>query len=212
MCLFERVKALCDAKGTNVSQLCKDITGSTGNMPTWKKGHIRSDYLKEIAKKFEVSTDYLLCLTNSKSTSKELNSQIIQNEREDEMGKKGRFYDKKRVLSILRNCFDGLFNKQITAYDGMVVNYSDPKKNEIISLLDDADGSISMTDIDSIVRLLSMNESERSDTDFPSPHMLRLVVISAGKYKGNTMEFCDMLIKIDEARKESGSAVKKEVI
>jgi len=41
------------------------VTGSSGNLPTWKKGNIRSDYLTKISEIFNVSTDYLLGRTDS---------------------------------------------------------------------------------------------------------------------------------------------------
>lgn len=54
------IKNLCLENGTNVTTLCKQITGSSGNLPTWNKGNIRNDYLVKIADYFNVSTDYLL--------------------------------------------------------------------------------------------------------------------------------------------------------
>ena len=58
--LFDRVEALCKMNNITVSALLTEITGSTGNSPTWKKGHIRSDYLLAICQKFDISADYLL--------------------------------------------------------------------------------------------------------------------------------------------------------
>ena len=58
--MFERIKILCDKTGTNITSLCKEITGSSGNIPTWKKGNIRSDYLLKVAQYFNVSPNYLL--------------------------------------------------------------------------------------------------------------------------------------------------------
>jgi|GEM_PF-3355355 len=64
MNLYARLKSTCEEKGTNVTSVCKSVTGSNGNLDTWKKGHIRSDYLAETARTLGVSTDYLLCLTD----------------------------------------------------------------------------------------------------------------------------------------------------
>ena len=58
--LFERIQELCKRNATTPTALCLEITGSSGNLPTWKKGNIRNDYLISIAKHFNVSTDYLL--------------------------------------------------------------------------------------------------------------------------------------------------------
>ena len=62
--IYKRVDKLCKDKGVNISNLCIEIAGSSGNLSTWKKGNIRNDYLVKIAEKFEVSTDYLLCKTD----------------------------------------------------------------------------------------------------------------------------------------------------
>lgn len=62
---YERIKQLCDENGTSISKLCIDITGSSGNTSTWKKGNIRNDYLIKIAERFNVTTDYLLGKSDS---------------------------------------------------------------------------------------------------------------------------------------------------
>jgi len=71
--MFDRIKGLCDKNGTNITTLCKTITGSSGNIPTWKKGHIRSDYLLMVAEHFNVTTDYLLKGIESSLTADETN-------------------------------------------------------------------------------------------------------------------------------------------
>ena len=58
--VFERIKGLCENVGLSVTSLILEITGSTGNLPTWKKGHVRADYLSAICAKFDVSAEYLL--------------------------------------------------------------------------------------------------------------------------------------------------------
>jgi transcriptional regulator with XRE-family HTH domain len=63
--IYERIKSLCNANGTSPTALCERLTGSKGNLPTWKKGNIRSEYLVTIAKEFNVSTDYLLGKTDT---------------------------------------------------------------------------------------------------------------------------------------------------
>jgi len=62
--IFERIHDLCKKNGTTPTTVCEEITGSRGNLPTWKKGHVRSDYLIKIARRFNVSTDYLLGLSD----------------------------------------------------------------------------------------------------------------------------------------------------
>lgn len=58
--MYEIIKQLCQQNGTTITALCEQITGSKGNLATWKKGNIRTDYLKKISEYFNVSTDYLL--------------------------------------------------------------------------------------------------------------------------------------------------------
>ena len=57
---FELLQQLCKREGITVTSLCKEITGSSGNLPTWKKNNIRTEHLIQIAIYFQVSTDYLL--------------------------------------------------------------------------------------------------------------------------------------------------------
>jgi len=61
--IYKRIDSLCKENRTNISSLCIEVAGSSGNLSTWKKGHIRSDYLIKIVKKFNVSADYILGLT-----------------------------------------------------------------------------------------------------------------------------------------------------
>lgn len=70
--IIEKINDLCIKNGTNLTALCKEITGSSGNLPTWKKDKIRPDWLRAICLKFNISSDYLLDLpiisTNSQNT------------------------------------------------------------------------------------------------------------------------------------------------
>lgn len=58
--MYERLKQICKEKGTTVTELCAQATGSSGNLATWKKGYMRSDYLLNCARILGVSTDYIL--------------------------------------------------------------------------------------------------------------------------------------------------------
>lgn len=58
--MYEIIKQLCDENNITISKLCEMVTNSTGNLATWKKNYMRSDYLQKIADYFQVSTDYLL--------------------------------------------------------------------------------------------------------------------------------------------------------
>ena len=63
--IIEAIQNLCKSNGTTLTALCKEITGSSGNLPTWKKDKIRLDYLIQIADYFGVTPDYLLGYTNN---------------------------------------------------------------------------------------------------------------------------------------------------
>lgn len=62
--MYELLKKLCIERGTNITELCKQVTGNSGNLATWKKGYMRSDYLKRAAEILEVSADCLLGRTD----------------------------------------------------------------------------------------------------------------------------------------------------
>lgn len=62
--MIDRLEELCIKNGISLTALCKEITGSSGNLPTWKKNRIRSDWLQAICIKFNISSDYLLGLSS----------------------------------------------------------------------------------------------------------------------------------------------------
>ena len=62
--IFERVSQLCTEHGSSITALCKEITGSSGNLQTWKKDNFKSEIIPQICKKFNVTSDYLLGLTD----------------------------------------------------------------------------------------------------------------------------------------------------
>ena len=68
--MYELLKILCSKKGITITELCKNITGSSGNLPTWKKENIRPSSLIKIADYFDVSTDYLLGRTDNPDSHK----------------------------------------------------------------------------------------------------------------------------------------------
>lgn len=65
--IFERISELCALNNTTPTALCKEITGSSGNLPTWKKDSFKVEAIRAIAKKFGVSSDYLLGLSDCKN-------------------------------------------------------------------------------------------------------------------------------------------------
>lgn len=75
--VYERLRELCKKNNLTPTSLCIDITGSQGNLATWKKGNIRSDYLLQIADRFGVSVDYLLGRNNSLYVKKSMSQDNI---------------------------------------------------------------------------------------------------------------------------------------
>jgi hypothetical protein len=77
--IIEKLDDLCTKNGTNLTALCKEITGSSGNLPTWRKDKIRPDWLRQICLKFNISSDFLLDLSSAVDRG---NSELSQAERE----------------------------------------------------------------------------------------------------------------------------------
>lgn len=65
--MYDRLKQLCSEKNTTITKLCEIVTGSGGNLATWKKGYMRSDYLMKAAEHLDVTSDYLLGLDTEPS-------------------------------------------------------------------------------------------------------------------------------------------------
>ena len=67
--MYERIEYLCKENNTTITRLCLEVTGSKGNLPTWKKGNINPISLMKIADYFNCSVDYLLGRTEKSSSS-----------------------------------------------------------------------------------------------------------------------------------------------
>lgn len=63
---YERTTSLIKAKGISQAQFCRDINISKNVVKNWENADPSLDKLKATAKYFEVSTDYLLGLTDEK--------------------------------------------------------------------------------------------------------------------------------------------------
>lgn len=72
--MYELLESMCKEKGTTITRLCVEITGSKGNLSTWKKGNINPASLVKIADYFGVTTDFLL------GRNRQLNNTINNNE------------------------------------------------------------------------------------------------------------------------------------
>lgn len=67
--MYNKLKKICKEKGTNITNLCEIVTGNSGNLATWKKGYMRSDYLMKAAEYLDVTSDYLLGLDTEPNRS-----------------------------------------------------------------------------------------------------------------------------------------------
>lgn len=69
---YERLNALCEAAGTNITTMAKEVLKVSNATPTnWKKGvSPKASIVREAAEYFHVSTDYLLGLTDDPSPHK----------------------------------------------------------------------------------------------------------------------------------------------
>lgn len=77
--MYERLSKLCDKNGISMTKLCTLVTGSNGNLNTWKKGYMRSDYLAKCADILNVTTDYILGREEFVKTTPEKWSAILEN-------------------------------------------------------------------------------------------------------------------------------------
>ena len=73
--MYQRIRSLCQENGTTITALCVKITGSKGNLSTWKNGNIRPEWLSAISDEFGVSTDYLLGKTTVRIRSEDLSEE-----------------------------------------------------------------------------------------------------------------------------------------
>lgn len=71
--MYERLKKICKERGLNITKLCEEVTNSSGNLSTWKKGYMRSDYLSLVADRLQCSTDYILGRTDIQNKNTEIN-------------------------------------------------------------------------------------------------------------------------------------------
>lgn len=65
--MYNVIKRLCDERGTNITQMCKDAEVSRGSLTDLKMGRIAvlsTSSICKIADFFDVSTDYLLGFTD----------------------------------------------------------------------------------------------------------------------------------------------------
>lgn len=98
--IFEKISQLCDEQGLSVTTLCKELTGSSGNLPTWKKDNIKPETLMQICAYFNVSSDYLLGLTNYRNTEEKA---IITSTEMDSVFKGLSYPSRETILQLCKN-------------------------------------------------------------------------------------------------------------
>ena len=67
--MYERIEQLCKQNGTSITRICEEITGSKGNLATWKKNNIRPEHLVQIAALFDITIDFLITGQNKNTVS-----------------------------------------------------------------------------------------------------------------------------------------------
>lgn len=106
---YDRLKNICDNKGTSVTNLLKTLNISTSKGTAWKNGSTpNSEIVKQIANYFSISTDYLLGNeqknNSSEETSDEFENKITLLARNK--GKQLSKEDKDKLIKIFESTLD----------------------------------------------------------------------------------------------------------
>lgn len=103
--VYDRVQTLCRNKGIAISELEKYLNLSNGAIGKWRKSYPSAEKVAAVAAYFDVSTDYLLGLTDvEKNVFKDdmlLSLEKAMSRMTDE--------DKDRMMRILKAGFDEAF-------------------------------------------------------------------------------------------------------
>lgn len=86
--IYDIVSKLAKDNGTSVTSLCRELMGSTGSLPTWKKDVFRADIIVQLCKRFNVSADVLLGLKSADDANMDDVAGLVEGYRSlDEDGK-----------------------------------------------------------------------------------------------------------------------------
>ena len=77
--IYENLSMECKKHGISITALCAEITGSSGNLATWKKGKICANDLLSIKDKLNISIDDILINYNP-SSLEQFDTDIDSNE------------------------------------------------------------------------------------------------------------------------------------
>ena len=110
--LYKRIHSLCKSRNITITKMCEDIGISTSLVRKWKNSSSPSiDKVKSIAEYFNVSSDYLIGLSDVEENSDKLmcdddfiSLQRARNKMSDE--------DKERMMAMLRLAFDKAFQDE----------------------------------------------------------------------------------------------------
>ena len=110
--VYDRIKELCEEKGMNISRLEVELGFSTATIQRWKNSTTpNSSNLIKVARYFNVSTDYLLGITDVATTLDDFthDADIISLQRaRTKMSER----DRKRMMDMIRIGFDYAFSDE----------------------------------------------------------------------------------------------------
>lgn len=107
--IYERIKSLCKENDITFIQLEKDLGIKITTMKNWKTGHApAADKILQIATYFNVSTDYLLGVTETRQRAIEFNDDIITLQRAYNRLSP---IDRKRMIDIVKIGFHKAFEE-----------------------------------------------------------------------------------------------------
>lgn len=103
--IFDRVQALCQNNGIAISELEKRLNLSNGAIGKWRKSSPTAEKVAAVASYFDVSTDYLLGLTDVEKNVFKDNMLLSLEKAMSRMTGD----DKDRMMRILKAGFDEAF-------------------------------------------------------------------------------------------------------
>lgn len=110
--LYSRIEELCDSNNVSITRLEKECGFSNATIKKWKETSIPGiDKVQKIAKYFNVTTDYLLGITNIPTPADELlgDSDIVTLQRAKS---KMSPVDRERMMQMLKIAFEYAFRDE----------------------------------------------------------------------------------------------------
>ena len=107
--LYQRIEELCNSNNVSITRLEKECGFSNATIKKWKETSIPGiDKVQKIAKYFNVTTDYLLGITNIPTPADELigdNDIVTLQRAKSKMSP----VDRERMMQMLKIAFDYAF-------------------------------------------------------------------------------------------------------